>query len=231
MVAPRSDRPAALRGSRLATLLGPKVAVLLGLTVGICVPYFWLQRIDLFPLQQPPATPLDAAIGFDPTWIGVYLSIALLVPLAPLLATRRDELSRYARGLAFLCVPAFAVFLLLPVAGPRPEAFADAGLYGVVTACDRPSNSLPSLHAGLTVFSLLFGYRVLREGLSRAGRVGYVVLGGLWAAAILYATLATKQHWVADLPAGVALAVAAHALAWRAADRADDRGRAALPAV
>ena len=36
-------------------------------------------------------------------------------------------------------------------------------------------------------------------------------------------TLATRQHWAIDLPAGIALAYAAHALAWRSADRVTRR--------
>ena len=63
-----------------------KIAVLLGLAVGICVPYFTLGNVQLFPLRGVPVTPLDAWIGFDPRWIWPYLSLALLVPIAPLLA-------------------------------------------------------------------------------------------------------------------------------------------------
>ena len=42
-------------------------------------------------------------------------------------------------------------------------------------------------------------------------------LSALWGAAILYGTLATKQHWVADLPPAFALAWLAHRWAWRKA--------------
>ena len=45
----------------------------------------------------------------------------MLVPLAPLLARSRADLSRYASGLTLLCVPSFALFALFPVEGPRPE--------------------------------------------------------------------------------------------------------------
>ena len=89
--------------ARLAAEPSAKVAVLLGLSVGICVPYFLLQRAEALPLR--PATRLDAWIAFDPSWVYAYLSIVLLVPLFPLLAERRDQLARYAKGLALLCVP------------------------------------------------------------------------------------------------------------------------------
>lgn len=221
--------PRGLR-ARLRMHLGAKIAVLLGLSVGICVPYFALQRIDAFPLRSVPVTLLDRWIDFAPAWIWAYLSLGLLVPLAPLLATRRDELTRYAKGLALLCMPCFAAFLLFPVAGPRPAPPPAHEVYELLVAYDRPANSLPSLHAGLVVYSLLFAWRVLRDGLSRPARVALGGAGSLWGVLILYSTLATRQHWAVDLPAGMLLALSAHALAWRAAERVPRRGEVPLTA-
>jgi membrane-associated phospholipid phosphatase len=205
-------------GARLRSHLALKIAVLLGLSVGICVPYFTLQRIDAFPLRTLPVLPIDGWIAFDPRWIWAYLSLALLVPLAPLLATRREDLVRHAKGLSLLCMACFAAFLFFPVEGPPPEQIAGQhAVYELLVSYDRPSNSLPSLHAGLVVYSLLFGYRVLRPDIGPSGRVALGLGGALWGALILYSTLATRQHWAADLPAGVLLAGAAHLLVWRAA--------------
>ena len=212
-----SDRPSL--PTRLRTCWREKIAVLLGLTVGICVPYATLQRLDAFPLRTLPVTPVDRWIAFDPAWIVAYVSLALLVPLAPLLATRRDELVRYAKGLALLCLPAFATFLVFPVAGPRPHVEPGHAVYGVIVSLDTPSNAFPSLHAGLTVFSLLFAGRVLRGDLSRRARVSLGIVGWLWGALILYSTLATKQHWAIDLAPGALLACVAHAWAWRSEAR------------
>lgn len=206
---------------RVLSHLPSKIGVLLGLTVGICVPYFWLQRLELFPLRSLPITPLDHSIPFEPGWIWAYVSIALLVPLAPLLATERDDLRRYCWALTLLCLPCFAIFLLFPVAGPRPEVAPHAGLYSLIASVDRPTNSLPSLHAGLTVLSLLFAHKVLSGALEGPWRAASTLLGAIWGGLILYATLATKQHWLLDLPAGMFLAWGAHALAWRG-DRARD---------
>ena len=164
----------AAASSRLLVELRTKVAVLLGLTVGICVPYYFLQRYPVLPLRTVPQTPLDAWVPFDPGWVYAYGSIALLVPLLPLLATHRDHLLRYAKGLALLCAACFLVFLVSPVAGPRPSDLPEAGLYRQLISVDRSFNSLPSLHAGLTVYSLLFGYRVLRDALPPGERAAYL---------------------------------------------------------
>jgi len=199
-------------GARLRLQLARKVVVLLGLTLGICIPYFGLQQIDGMVLRSVPTTALDSAIPFEPGWIWAYASLAVLVPLAPMLSTDRDQLRRYAVGLALLCAPAFALFMLFPVEGPRPLTLPDDALYRWIVGVDRPSNSMPSLHAGLTVYSLLHLRRVLAPGPGRA----LTALGIAWGVLIVYSTLATRQHWLVDLPAGMALAWAAHAYAWRA---------------
>lgn len=200
---------------RMAAEASAKVSVCLGLAVGICVPYFTLQRLDWFPLRTVPATALDRWIPFAPDWIGAYVSVALLVPLAPLLAARRSELARYAKGLAVLCAICFTIFLVFPVAGPRPEFDSAPALYRAIVAYDRPANSMPSLHAGLTVYSLLFLGRVLGAGAGAELSIASRSLGLAWGALILYSTLATKQHWLVDLPAGAIAAWGAHAFAWR----------------
>lgn len=211
-----STEPLGLR-PRLLALPREKLAVLLGLSLGICVPYFILGRVQAFPLREVPVTPLDEWIGFDPRWIWPYLSVALLVPISPLLASAREALARYAVGLALLCLSCFAVFLLCPVEGPRPEILPDHAAYQLLVGYDHASNSLPSLHAGLTLYSILFGYRVLRDALGRQGRAVLVTLAASWGAVILYATLATKQHWAVDLVAGLLVAYLAHRIAWRKA--------------
>lgn len=205
--------------ARLRAHLVAKIAVLLGLSIGICVPYFGLQRHQAFAARAGFATTLDLRIPFEPGWIWVYASLALLVPLAPLLTPDRDGLVRYARGLAWLCMLSFAAFLLFPVAGPRPSVVPVDGLYALIVSVDRPLNSFPSLHAGLAVYSLLHVWRVLRDAHPSPVSRFCVALCVAWGGSILYSTLATKQHWLMDLPGGILVACAAHALAWRSAAR------------
>ena len=107
---------------------------------------------------------------------------------------------RFGRGIAALCLPCFAGFLLAPMPGPRPDVAGLEGAYGWLIGVDATWNSFPSLHAGLVVFSFLYGWRVLGRELGPRGRRLFVLLSLAWAASILYGTLATKQHWLADLP-------------------------------
>lgn len=212
--------------ARMRAHLPLKVGVWVGLAIGICVPYFGLQHVGGPAPRTLAETFVDRAIPFSPSWIYVYVSLGVLVPLAPLLAATRAELARYTVGLALLCVPCFLIFLAVPVLGPRPTAAAGPDLYTLIVLVDRPSNSLPSLHAGLTLYSLLFTHRILGRTLSGSGRPAMATVGGTWGALILYSTLATKQHWAVDLPAGMLIAWAAHRLAWRGdAGRPDGTGR------
>jgi hypothetical protein len=212
--------------ARFRAHLGAKMVVWVGLTIGICVPYFGLQRLDVLGLQRldpfstwlVPETALDRAVPFEPRWIWPYVSVAVLVAIAPLMATSQIALRRYSVGLALLCTTCFAVFLFFPVAGPRPSVLPDLALYRFLVSVDRPTNSLPSLHVGLVVYSLLYCDRVLRAG-TDPGRLAVLrVLGAVWGVAILYSTLATKQHWAVDLPPAIVIAYGAYAFAWRRAD-------------
>ena len=210
-VVDNQDRPGARSAwlARLGSELGPKAMVLAGLTIGICAPYFTLQRLGAFPRRDIPQTGIDRAIAFAPEWTPVYLSVCLLVPLSVLLATRRAQLSAFARGLGALCLVCFATFFFFPAAGPRPstEMIAElSGSYPWLISVDGVTNAFPSLHAALTVFCLGFTLNVLRAG--AAGRV----IALLWGAAILFSTLATKQHFALDIAVGGSLG--AVSLAW-----------------
>jgi membrane-associated phospholipid phosphatase len=193
---------------------GLKARVLLGLAAGICVPYFGLQAGAWLPARPAPGTALDAAIPFAPAWAPIYLSVCGLVPLFPLLTAERESLLRFARGLVWLCVPSFLFFALLPIEGPPRDAATGAGSYGWLTSVDTPRNAFPSLHAGLTVFCLLYGWQALGRHLARPGRAAFALAAVAWGAAILFSTLATKQHWAVDVAAGALLGALAHRLGW-----------------
>ena len=184
------------------------------MAIYICVPYFGLQQGPWREPWIPPETFLDRAIAFDPRWVLPYLSVVVLVPLFPALCLHARDVARYVVGVAMLCLPCFACFVLWPVAGPRPDEAA-AGLHTWLVGVDRAWNSMPSLHAGLATYSGLFGWQLLSPSLEPPARRRLAAVLLLWVLVILYSTLATKQHWAVDLPPAIVLAWLAHALASR----------------
>jgi membrane-associated phospholipid phosphatase len=70
---------------------------------------------------------------------------------------------------------------------------------GFLKTVDLGGNACPSLHAAFAVFSAICIRRLFRS----LGMPGYAeTLNWIWCAAILYSTLATKQHVLLDLVAG-----------------------------
>lgn len=175
-------------------------------------PYWLLQRFPVFAVTSVPSGPIDRLIPFSPAWAWVYLSIYLLMPLAPLFMNHRRTLLRYALGILMIGASADLVFFLWPTCCPRPP-LGDAGFpYRQLVALDLPLHAFPSLHAAFAVFSTLCLQRILGElpgfNLWRAGF-------WLWTTAILFATLLTKQHVLIDIIAGSGLGLAAYACVFK----------------
>lgn len=197
-------------------------ALKLGLTVVVSVcfwgPYYFLSRHALFPVHALPMTWLDGWAGFRPDpWAWIYESIFLLTGVAPWLIVSRMKLRRYVVGLALLSGVSFIVFALFPVASPRPANLETSGFLIFVTRLDGPLNAFPSLHAGCLIYNLALVRRLFRRRLFPWLAIGLL----LWAGLILFATLATKQHYALDLVAGAALGWAADQVAWRGAGGRD----------
>jgi membrane-associated phospholipid phosphatase len=192
-----------------------KLQLSIALTIFFCVPYFALQRFTLFAPARLPLSALDQAIPFAPAWVWVYQSGYLLLSLVPWAATSADDLKRYARGFVWLASTGFVFFLLVPVEGPRPNILPADIMFRMLVSYDAPLNSFPSLHVGLSVYTVLFAARAVGSSLSVSTRRGMIVLLSIWAAAIAFAALATKQHYAVDLPAGALLAWACHQGTWR----------------
>lgn len=189
-----------------------KLALYFALSAVFCLGYFGLQRFPFYSARTLPLSSLDRAIGFHPSAVIIYQSVYLLIPMFPFLAQTPEQLLRYTRGFAWLCGASFLIFALMPIEGPRPNVDSHNAMFRLMTSYDAKANAMPSLHLGLAVYSVLFGYQ-LSKGMVQLRRL--VWIGVVWSLLIAYATLATKQHYAIDLPAGAALAGLSHHLAWR----------------
>lgn len=170
------------------------------------------------------ATPLDAAIPFVPASAIVYWSI-LPMGLLPIFTVRDPALfRRVALAYSLTIALALTAFVVYPVTSlgfrPEPEVFEGAGFSGwlmhLLCTLDPPMNLFPSLHLALAGLAALAAWRV-------DPRLGWIALA--WTACIAIAVCTTKQHFVADAAAGLALAAVVHfAIVGRR--NADDSSRA-----
>jgi membrane-associated phospholipid phosphatase len=165
--------------------------------------YFFLLRYPHAQVTTMPVTWLDTAIPMQ-WWAWVpYLSLWFYTCLPPALLPNLRQLLYYGLSVGSVCLLGLLIFYFWPTAVPaftRPPGTGLALLEGVDTA----GNAFPSLHVAIAVFSALWLDRQLR-GVA-AGR-GWLIASWLWCLVITYSTLATKQHVVLDVLAGVVLGV------------------------
>lgn len=209
-VATRAEGKVVL-ASRFRACLELKLGLYLFLTIVFCLPYFTIQRVVWLHPHTFSLGYIDQAIGFHPNAIYAYQSAYLLIPMFPFLATRREELFRFMRGFLGLCAVCFITFLVFPVLGPRPEHAQGNWMTQVVFSYDKNLNAFPSLHAGLAVYSVLFGFSLTRGCQDLRW---LAMIGTLWAGVIMVSTVATRQHYFVDLPPAVVMAWIAHRWAW-----------------
>ncbi len=165
---------------------------------------------------RAPELAVDRLVPLVPEWALAYGALYLFLIVLPLFVVQPEELIRRT-VLAYLTVwlAAYAGFLLYPTVAPRPAEVAGGGFAAwglrLLYDADPPYNCFPSLHVAHSFVSALACSRVHRA-------LGLVAV----ACALLVAlsTLFTKQHYVADLVAGIALAGLAHALFLRGYRRA-----------
>ena len=182
---------------------------------GAVVVFFLVGYFGVGWLATDPAdarflvTPLDAAIPFLLESVVVYWSI-LPMGLLPLFVIRDPAVFRRAAlAYAVTIAAALAAFVVFPVTsqGFRPDAqsYSSAGFEGwllqLLYFLDPPMNLFPSLHLALAFLAALAAWHVRR-------RLGALAVA--WTVCIAVSVCTTKQHFVVDVAAGIALGGLAH---------------------
>ncbi len=189
-----------------ARLLAFWPAKLIGLTLGMTgffVIYFWILRHPVDTPRVMPLTVVDRWIGFSPLALPFYLSLWIYVSLAPSLLDDRRELITYGGSALFLALSGLVIFYYWPSTVPAMDVdWSRYPAFAFLKTVDASGNACPSLHAAFAVFTAVWLHRTAREM-----RLGGQVRGFnlLWALAILYSTLATRQHVAIDALAGAVL--------------------------
>jgi membrane-associated phospholipid phosphatase len=178
----------------------------IGTTVFISVffvAYFYLLNNPAYPATVMPVVALDHLISFEPLALPVYLSLWVYVSLLPAFFSSRQELCRYGAAMALMCVVGLSIFYFWPTAAPAPDIdwtrYPDMGL---LKSLDAAGNACPSLHVATAFFSGVWLHHLLRRF---GGPPWILLLNWAWCIAIIYSTLAIRQHVALDVAAGLAL--------------------------
>ena len=162
--------------------------------------YFGVLSHPLFPTTIMPLIGLDAWVPFTPLAFPAYISLWVYASLAPALLTNFRALAVFGQWMAGLCLLSLGIFWLFPTA--VPAAGIDWSLYpqmAIIKNADASGNACPSLHVAAAVFSAFWLGRVFRS-VGAPTVVRY--LNCLQCLAILWSTVATRQHVMLDVLAG-----------------------------
>ncbi|MFO1224788.1 MAG: phosphatase PAP2 family protein [Burkholderiaceae bacterium] len=209
---PRRPIEAAASGAFLVRM-APRLRACFWLkTLGFTA-YMWLFFVGYFHLLRHPARPVtvmplaavDDWIGFQPWALWPYLSLWLYVALPPSLIDTSRELVRYGVWIAALLAAGLLCFFWWPTAVPQLALATDHPGFALLRGVDAAGNACPSLHVAAALFSALWLHRLLGE----AGAPAWLrVANAAWVGAIVWSTMAVKQHVWWDVLAGIALALA-----------------------
>lgn len=196
--------------------------------------YFYLLKHPAYPITVMPTTLLDRLIDVEPMALPVYLSLWVYVSLPPAFLATRQELYRYGMSIALTCLAGLSIFYFWPTSAPATDI--DWRHYPemlFLKNMDASGNACPSLHVITAFFSAIWLHHLLDRLESPRW---LLLLNGAWCAAIVYSTLATRQHVAVDAGAGLLLGGLAAWLSLRyrvrtqsCAENLGDRQR--LPAV
>ena len=174
-------------------------------TVGFFPLYFWIMK-NAGQAWVLPLTAFDRLIAFWPAVLPIYLSLWGYIALPVLLAKDRRELWSFSFGCAAMTALALVVFWFMPTAIPNfiIDATPGTSLHFLKTV-DSAGNAFPSLHVSFSVFACIVLARQLRD----AGAPAWLrVFNVAWAVAIVYSTMAVRQHVLIDVLGGLVLGLA-----------------------
>ena len=168
--------------------------------------YLFLLKNPAFPVTTMPLTVIDQWIGFAPLALIPYLSLWVYCSLPVTLMPTRARLLNFGFWIGAMCLLALSIFYWLPNAMPPTDIdWAQHPSVAFLKAVDAGGNACPSLHVAAAVYSSVWLYWLMRE-VHLGWRAQSIQI--LWGVAIVYSTMATKQHVSLDVLAGTVLGIA-----------------------
>lgn len=171
---------------------------------GFFLLYFWVMHSRGGEAATVPMTPVDHWIAVSELAFLPYASLWLYVSVAPALAMSMAALRTYIAGALTMAGVGLGTFWVFPTA--TPSFGIDWSTYPALhflKAADTGGNAFPSLHVAFAAHTAV----VIASELRSLGAPCWVHGGNwLWCTAIVYSTLATRQHVLIDVIGGLLLA-------------------------
>lgn len=168
--------------------------------------YFGVLRNPLFAAMPMPLTVVDQWIPVTARAFPVYASLWIYASLPAALLREMRPLLLFGLWMAAMCLFCLGIFWVFPTG--VPPAGIDWTLYpemAIIKDVDASGNACPSLHVASAVFAAIW--------LDRLATTITAPLALRWAIwlhclAILWSTVATRQHVVIDVLAGAVVGAA-----------------------
>lgn len=190
-------------GRRFATLWFLKA---MGTTTFMAI-FFWCYFSVLsWPLQpvfEVPLTWLDRQIPFTPSAYGVYISLWVYVSLPPAFLGNLKVLLNFGGWVSALCAVGLIAFWLFPTKTPIFDInWAIYPELAQIKSMDASGNACPSMHVATAVFSAFWIDAILV-----ASTAPHMLrcISALHCIAIIWSTMAIRQHVVLDALTGAVL--------------------------
>jgi membrane-associated phospholipid phosphatase len=149
---------------------------------------------------------VDDRIPLVPAFVFPYLSIyaLLVISVWRFLRAETRVFTIAALAISLDLALSYLVFLFYQTQVERPVMLGSdisSSILSWVYSVDKPFNAFPSLHTSISTLLALLWWRT-------GSRIRPII--ALWAALIIASTLLTKQHYIADVPGGIAVALVSY---------------------
>jgi membrane-associated phospholipid phosphatase len=172
--------------------------------------YFSIMNTPGSAVTIQTLTALDLLIPFQAQWFYVYASLWVYASIAPALMPNFLKLLEFGIFIALLCAIGLIIFYFFPTSVPyETGSLSNAALLKPLRDIDQTGNAFPSLHVACAIFCGLSLNTILRD-IKSPPSIRYT--NTAWCLAIIFSTLAIKQHTIIDVIGGIVLATTIHSI-------------------
>ena len=175
--------------------------------------YLVANHFHLYPPQELPQWSLDRWIPFLPYTVWIYMSEYLFFPAAYVTSHQVNNANKYVYAVMTLQLISVLIFCFWPTTYPRglyplPEGLSDLTrkIFTTLRIADTPASCAPSLHVSSCYLS---SFIFLNEQTEK------FIFFFIWATAVAFSTLTTKQHYLIDVITGFGMAVLIYAIFYK----------------